>query len=222
MANKCFVLTPLKDPFNEYYRQILVPAIEAAGFQPIRADEIYGTRSIIDDIFKEIREAAVLVADVTGKNPNVNYELGVAHALERPAVIISQSIDDIPFDYRHLRAIMYDTTESDWGLKLNNKIINTLQKVERRKEQNDVAKKERLRNLWQIANPEKLVIVAASSAAIDTGEYIRLTTGIGQVQALALIVGSLNKTYENLSLVKSIVLLKSGKKNFKVTYTLFL
>lgn len=124
---------PLKEPFNGYYKQILVPAIEDAGFEPFRADEIYGTRPIIEDIFKEIQGAAALVADVTGKNPNVNYELGIAHTFGRSVVIISQSIDDIPFDYRHIRAIIYDPTETDWAIKLRNKITQTLQKIEPKK-----------------------------------------------------------------------------------------
>jgi hypothetical protein len=129
MPNKCFVLMPFTDPFNDYHRNVLVPAIKAAGFEPARADEIYGTNAIIQDIFDGIRNSAALVADVTGKNPNVNYELGIAHALNRPVVIISQSIDDIPFDYRHLRAIIYDTKSVNWAADLKTKITTTLQGI---------------------------------------------------------------------------------------------
>jgi hypothetical protein len=129
MADKCFVLTPFSNPFNDYYKEILTPAIRAAGFEPVRADEIYGTNAIIQDIFEGIREARALVADVTGKNPNVNYELGIAHAFNRPVVIISQSVDDIPFDYRHLRAIIYDTKKIDWASELMSRITNTLQSI---------------------------------------------------------------------------------------------
>lgn len=129
MPEKCFALMPFTEPFNEYYKNILVPAIKAAGFEPARADEIYGTKAIIEDIFDGIRDSTALVADVTGKNPNVNYELGIAHALNRPVVIISQSIDDIPFDYRHLRAVIYDTTKTDWASDLRTKVTNTLQSI---------------------------------------------------------------------------------------------
>jgi Domain of unknown function (DUF5919) len=129
MPDKCFVLMPFTEPFNDYYKTILVPAIKAAGFESIRADEIYGTKPIIEDIFDNIRNSTALVADVTGKNPNVNYELGVAHALNRPVVILSQSIDDIPFDYRHLRAIIYDTKKVDWVSELMSKITNTLRSI---------------------------------------------------------------------------------------------
>lgn len=132
MSGKCFVLMPFKDPFNDYYKQILVEAINDVGLKPLRADEIYSTRPIIEDIFHEIGEATAIIADVTGKNPNVSYELGIAHTLERLVIIISQSIKDIPFDYRHHRAYKYDTTEIG-KLKLKEDIVNALQVIKQEK-----------------------------------------------------------------------------------------
>jgi|688.fasta_scaffold191708_2 hypothetical protein len=126
MREKCFVLMPFKDPFNSYYDHVLKKAALDVGLEPIRADEIYGTRPIIEDIVKEIREASVLIAEVTGKNPNVNYEMGIAHAMKRPVVIISQSVDDIPFDYRHLRAIIYNTAKVGWDSDLKSQISRSL------------------------------------------------------------------------------------------------
>jgi hypothetical protein len=120
---------PFTNPFNNYYRSVLNPAIIAAGFTPVRADEIYGTTPIIDDVINEIRGSSALVADVTGKNPNVNYELGIAHTLQKPVVIISQTIDDIPFDYRHYRAYVYNTAEVDWAAALADKITKTLRRI---------------------------------------------------------------------------------------------
>jgi hypothetical protein len=131
MSNTCFVLMPFSDPFNSYYKNILAPAIRKAGFEPITAGEIYGTGPIIEDIFQGIRSSAAVVADVTGKNPNVNYELGIGHTLNRPVVIISQSIDDVPFDYRHLRVIIYDTKEVRWESKLKASLINTLENTKK-------------------------------------------------------------------------------------------
>src|ERR1041385_6381609 len=80
-SNKCFVLMPFSEPFDNYYKKILVPAINAAGLHPVRADEIYSTGPIIRDVIEGIRSSVALVADVTGKNANVNYELGMAHIL---------------------------------------------------------------------------------------------------------------------------------------------
>lgn len=127
MLETCFVMMPFGEHFDDMYKSVLVPAIEAAGYKPVRGDDAYSIRPVIDDIFHEIRSAAVLVADVSGKNPNVNYELGVAHGLNKSVLIIAQDIEDIPFDYRHLRSIVYNQHDDSWAGELSNKITNTLQ-----------------------------------------------------------------------------------------------
>ncbi|MES9842784.1 MAG: hypothetical protein ABW134_19735 [Candidatus Thiodiazotropha endolucinida] len=72
-------------------------------------------------------ECEVVLCDVTGRNPNVNYELGIAHALQKPAIIITKDINDVPFDYRHLRVVTYDQTKVDWAQELNTNISNTIE-----------------------------------------------------------------------------------------------
>lgn len=120
---------PFSDPFNSYYKEILVPAIKNADVLPIRADEIYGVRPIIEDIAEGIIESDVIIADVTGKNPNVNYELGMAHALGKQVIIISKNIDDVPFDYQYARTIAYNTNAVRWADELSEKVTETILKV---------------------------------------------------------------------------------------------
>ena len=67
--------------------------------------------------------------DLTGRNPNVLYELGLAHAIAKPAVIITSSLDDVPFDLRGLRIITYDKMEPTWGDILKNKITQSIAEV---------------------------------------------------------------------------------------------
>lgn len=134
MRPVCFVIMPFNEPFNEYYEKILVPAIKSAMLEPIRADQIYNTGPVINDMISQIRDAEIIIADVTGRNPNVNYELGLAHAFERPVIIISQSSDDIPFDYRHHRVITYDTKRVKWDDELAGKITKTIELVRRNPE----------------------------------------------------------------------------------------
>ena len=67
-----------------------------------------------------------LVAELTSKNPNVFYELGLAHALEKPVVLVSSNQEDVPFDLRHIRAIFYDQADPFWGQKLINKIADNI------------------------------------------------------------------------------------------------
>lgn len=129
MKKTCFVISPFGAPFDEYYEKIFCPALAKADIEPVRGNDVYGTGAIIEDIFTAIESAAMVLCDVTGKNPNVNYELGVAHALLKPAVIVTQSVDDVPFDYRHLRAVVYDRAKVDWAKQLEIAIHKTVLSV---------------------------------------------------------------------------------------------
>jgi hypothetical protein len=82
----CFVMQPFASPHGEYYEKIFKPAIEKTGLKPVRADaDIFGTGKIIDQIWRGINAATVLVAELTTRNANVLYELGLAHALKSPS-----------------------------------------------------------------------------------------------------------------------------------------
>ena len=70
--------------------------------------------------------AKVLVAELTSRNPNVYYELGIAHALQKPVVLISSNEEDVPFDVRHIRVIYYDVNDPFWGDKLLNKVAENI------------------------------------------------------------------------------------------------
>lgn len=106
-----FVLTPFSEPFNTIFRDHIKPIVEHGGaFTCIRADDIYDNKPIIEDIWKSINEARIVVAELTGRNPNVFYEVGVAHTVGKEVILVTQSMDDVPFDLRHLRCIVYDYT----------------------------------------------------------------------------------------------------------------
>src|SRR6266481_6363408 len=125
----CFVLMPFGSPYDGYYHKIIKPAADKAALDTLRSDEIYSTKAIIQDIWNKIWQARVIVADVTGKNPNVNYELGLCHALGIPTIIITRNIDDVPFDYRHRRCIAYKVEEAGWEDKLRIDLTSTIQAV---------------------------------------------------------------------------------------------
>lgn len=102
-----FVLMPFAEEFRPIYDEIIKPVVEQFGLMCVRADDLYGSKAIIEDIWKLINEAKVIIADVTRKNANVFYEIGLAHAVGKEVIIISQSIEDVPFDLRHLRCFIY-------------------------------------------------------------------------------------------------------------------
>jgi len=125
--DSCFVMMPFAMPTGGYYATVYEPAIKKAGITPVRADaDIFGTGKIIDQIWSGINNARVLVAELTGRNPNVLYELGLAHALKKPVVLVSSNEGDVPFDVRHVRVIYYEMTDPFWGEKLISKVAENI------------------------------------------------------------------------------------------------
>ena len=104
-----FVLSPFAEPFDTIYDDHLKPSVESiGGLRCLRADDIYDNRPIMEDIWKSINEARIIISDLTGKNPNVFYETGIAHTIGKEVILITQSMADVPFDLRHLRCIVYE------------------------------------------------------------------------------------------------------------------
>jgi nucleoside 2-deoxyribosyltransferase len=87
---------------------------------------MFGSGKIMDQIWDGINAAKVLVAELTTKNANVFYELGLAHALEKPVVLVSSNENDVPFDLIHIRVIYYDVTDPFWGQKLMDKVAENI------------------------------------------------------------------------------------------------
>ncbi len=126
-GDTCFVMMPFAEPLGSYYEKVYKPAIEKAGLTPIRADnDIFGTGKIIDQVWNGINSAKVLIAELTDRNPNVFYELGLAHALQKPVVLISSNEKDVPFDLHHIRVIYYDVKDPFWGNKLIEKVAENI------------------------------------------------------------------------------------------------
>lgn len=126
-TDTCFVMQPFAPPLGDYYEKVYRPAIEKAGLRPVRADaEIFGTGKIMDQVWTGINAARVLVAELTSRNPNVFYELGLAHALRKPVVLVSSREEDVPFDLQHIRVIYYDMSDPFWGAKLIEKVAENV------------------------------------------------------------------------------------------------
>lgn len=126
-GDTCFVMMPFAQPLGGYYDKIYEPAIRKAGLTPIRADsDIFGTGKIMEQVWSGIHAAKVLVAELTDRNPNVFYELGLAHAVGKPVVLVSANEEDVPFDLKHIRVIYYDKTDPFWGSKLVDKIAENI------------------------------------------------------------------------------------------------
>jgi hypothetical protein len=125
----CFVIMPFGGWLDDYYVSIYSLAIDSAGLEAHRADDLFRPSTIVNDIWSYTKKAKVLLADLSGKNPNVFYELGLAHALAKPVILIAESMEEIPFDLRALRIIIYDKNAPDWGRLLREKIEASIKEV---------------------------------------------------------------------------------------------
>ncbi|MEI8201664.1 MAG: hypothetical protein WCH34_01545 [Bacteroidota bacterium] len=126
---KCLISIPLGANSDTYYEDIFIPAIEEAGFIAIRADDLYSAGDKLNNIGISTKEATVLLADLTGKNAVVLYQLGLAHAITRAVILITASMEDVPSDLRTLRVIDYDKNLLKWDNLLQKKITHALLEI---------------------------------------------------------------------------------------------
>lgn len=98
---------PFDSKFDDIYKFGIKGAADEVGAYAERVDEQTFTEGILDRIFNQISKADVIVADMTGRNPNVFYEVGYAHALGKIVLLLTQNTDDIPFDLKHRSHIVY-------------------------------------------------------------------------------------------------------------------
>lgn len=107
-----FSIMKFEKDFDELYSDVIVPKCKLFGYKSVRADECYTTTAIIQDIIKEITDASVIIADVTMDNPNVFYELGYAHALKKPTILLADmnKREKLPFDISGQRVVFYNNS----------------------------------------------------------------------------------------------------------------
>lgn len=129
VTNSCFVIMPFTSVFQTQYERIIKPAVEAADLDCIRADEIFSKPQITADIWAYLRSARIVIAELTGKNTNVFYELGIAHALGKPVIIVTRNEEDVPFDLKALRYVYYDINDPFWGRNLEKTLTEMLSKL---------------------------------------------------------------------------------------------
>jgi len=102
-----FTLMPFDEAFDDIYKLGIKPACESAGAYCERIDEQIFNENILSRLYNQINKADLIVADMTGRNPNVFYETGYAHALNKKVILLTQTAEDIPFDLKHYPHIVY-------------------------------------------------------------------------------------------------------------------
>ena len=114
-TGNCFVIMPFgkkmlgdeEVDWDLHYEKVVCQAIRDVEMTPIRADDIYGSGSLMDDIWKGIQEAEIVITDLTGRSPNVLYELGLAHVIGKRVLLLTRDEKDIPVDLAQFKYIQY-------------------------------------------------------------------------------------------------------------------
>lgn len=122
--NLIFVLTPFHDDLRDEFEATVAVGAEV-GFRVVRGDEKANQGDIFPQLLRLIVSARVIIANISGRNPNVFYELGIAHALGKPVILLAHSETDVPFDIRSKQIVFYRTNE-ELRDKLSKMLTRTL------------------------------------------------------------------------------------------------
>jgi hypothetical protein len=121
---KAFIVMQFTEEFNELYKEVIKPVCTEYNLEAIRADDIYTQNIILQDIIKSINESVLVIADITPNNPNVYYEVGYSHAINKPTILLcDDNREQLPFDLKGFRTIFYSNKISG-----KSKIEETLKK----------------------------------------------------------------------------------------------
>lgn len=121
------VMMPFNAAFAGTYDAVK-RVVDHMGLECLRADDMWDNSTFMQDIFDLIFCAKVVVVDFTGRNPNVMYETGIAHTLGKTVIPITQSLDDIPSDLGHHRALKYLPNEQGYK-DLSNELWKRLKTI---------------------------------------------------------------------------------------------
>jgi len=145
LNNECFIITPIGNNNSDIRRHaegvinaVIKPLLENEenGFKVVVAHEINDTGSIPDQVFNQVVNAKLVIANVTGLNPNVMYELGVRHALRLPVITIAEEGTNLPFDINSQRTIFYENDMFGTN-ELKTKLAEMLKKIDFDEESTD-------------------------------------------------------------------------------------
>lgn len=137
-ARTCFVIAPIgpdgsdiRVRSDQVLKHIIVPAAQECRYESIRADQISEPGLITSQVIQHIVEDPLVIADLTGRNPNVFYELALRHALKKPVVQIIHATESIPFDVAASRTIHVDHHDLDSAARAKEEIVKQIRSVER-------------------------------------------------------------------------------------------
>ena len=116
----CFVVSPIGETDSEIrsnadklFKYIISPVCESCGFEPVRVDQINDSDSITQTIIDKLLSSELDIADISGHNPNVFFEMGYRKCTDKPIIHLKKKGETIPFDVNTVRTFEYDLTDLD-------------------------------------------------------------------------------------------------------------
>lgn len=129
----CFVVSPIGDEVSEtrnnadkLFRYIINPVCQSCGFEAVRVDQINDSDSITQTIIEKLLSAELVIADISGHNPNVFYEMGYRKCTNKPIIHLKRRGESIPFDVNTVRTFEYDLTDLDSVEEVKNRLKQTI------------------------------------------------------------------------------------------------
>lgn len=134
----CFVIAPIGEEDTEVRRRsdqvlnhIITPAVQQCGYESVRADKISEPGLITSQVIQHLLDDPLVVADLTGRNPNVFYELAIRHAIRKPVVQLIQIGEPIPFDVAQSRTVQVDHRDLDSAARCKEELVRQIGVAER-------------------------------------------------------------------------------------------
>lgn len=178
----CFIVMPIADTpgyeqghFNRVYEHIIKPACNNAGYEPRRADDSQLSNIIILEILKRVVEADMVICDLSSRNPNVMYELGIRQAFDSPVVLLKDELTSRVFDTQHLRDVPYDhSLRIDTVTSAVSKLTVALLDTEKHKSDPDNRSLISLLGIQAAKAPEKREVSPDTILLLDELKNLRL------------------------------------------------
>lgn len=119
-----FILTPFHEDFSNTY-DVVCSTCQQMKLKPMRGDEKYIASDVLKHIINQVVKSRLVIAILDGRNPNVFYELGIVHSLNKPTILLANINTNVPFDLQNQYLVLYEN-EIDLREKLESAILNTL------------------------------------------------------------------------------------------------
>lgn len=163
--------------FSRVYEFIIKPACEKAGFRPLRADDVQKTNFIMLDILKCVVKSPMMIVDLSGRNPNVLYELGVRQAFDLPVTLIKDESTNRIFDIQGIRDIVYNES-----LRIDsvNKAVSALSRIIRNTYDSHINKKGDVNSIVSLLSVEPAQLPQQMQVTGDTSLILRSLGDIGR------------------------------------------